>query len=288
MKQIIVPTDFSDLSQKGLELAVLLTNNIKANIQLVHVAKFDAKHITLGKEKILLKNITHELTNIIEKIHQSHPNIDIEYIIKEGKVHDEIINQANAFNNSFIVTSTHGTSGWEELFIGSNAYKIVASSSKPVFTLRGETIPKQIKNIVLPLDNTLETLEKVPFTAELAKLLGAQVHIVTVTESELKDIKINMEAHARQVKTYLNKYNIVSSIDHITGNNITDITIEYAKKQKADLISVMTEQERSISNILLGSYAHQMINKSPIPVLLFPTKQIGLISDSFKAEGVYY
>ncbi len=288
MKQIIVPTDFSDLSQRGLELAILLAHTMKANIQLVHVANVDAKHITLGKEKVMLQTITDELSKIIEKIKQLHPNIDIEYIIKEGKVHHEIINQANAFNDSYIVTSTHGASGWEEFFIGGNAYKIVASATKPVFTLRGDSVPNQIKDIVLPLDNTPETLEKVPFTATLAELFGAKVHIVTVTESDLKDLKLNMELHAKQVKAYLDKYNIVSSIDHITGHNITDITIEYAMKNNADLISVMTEQEKNISNILLGSYAHQMINKSPIPVLLFPTKQVGIISDSFKTEGVYY
>ena len=288
MKQIIVPTDFSDLSQKGLELAVLLANNIEARIQLVHVANIDAKHTTLGKEKVMLENINKDCQNIIDKTKQLYSGINVDYIIKEGKVYEEVINQANAFKDSFIVTSTHGASGWEELFIGSNAYKIVASSTKPVFTLRGETVPKQIKNIVLPLDNTLETREKVPFTTSLAKLFGAQIHIVTVTESELKDIKLNMEVHAKQVKAYLDKYDIPSSIDHRTGDNITDITIEYAKELKADLISVMTEQEKSLSNILLGSYAHQMINKSPIPVLLFPTRQIGIISDSFKAEGVYY
>jgi len=288
MKRIIVPIDFSDLSQKGLELAVLLANTINASIQLVHVTNVVAKNITLGKEKIILKNLTDKLESIVEETRQLHPKVDVEFIIKEGKVHHEVVNQANAFSDSLIVTSTHGASGWEELFIGSNAYKIVASSTKPVFTIRGEAVPEHIKKIILPLDYTLETREKVPFTASLANLSGAQIYIVTVSETDSKDVKINMEVHAKQVKTYLDKHHIQSYIEHITGNNITDITIEYATKQKADLISVMTEQEKSISNVLLGSYAHQMINKSPIPVLLFPTKQIGLISDTFRAEGVYY
>lgn len=288
MKPIIVPIDFSDLSRKGLDLAVCLANKIKANIQLVHVINIASKHIPLGEEKRILKKLSDELTNIIEKTHESHPEVDIDYIIKEGKIHEEVVNQANAFKNSLIVISTHGASGWEELFIGSNAYKIVASSTKPVFTLRGEIVPHHVKKIVLPLDNTPETMEKVPFTANLAKLLGAQILIVTVSESELKDIKINMEGHAKQVKAYLDKYSVSCSIDHISGENITDITIEYAQKHNADLISVMTEQEKNISNILLGSYAHQIINKSPVPVLLFPTKQIGIISSTFRAEGVYY
>jgi hypothetical protein len=50
----------------------------------------------------------------------------------------------------------------------------------------------------------------------------------------------------------------------------------------------MTEQEKSIKNILLGSYAYQMINKSNIPVLSIPNRQIGVLTESFKTLGMDY
>jgi len=55
----------------------------------------------------------------------------------------------------------------------------------------------------------------------------------------------------------------------------------------ADLISIMTEQEQSLSNILLGSYAHQMINKAFIPVLSFPTYQLSLSTEGFRTTGQF-
>ena len=104
----------------------------------------------------------------------------------------------------------------------------------------------------------------------------------------MQDIESKLQQYAQQVSNYLDQYGIKNSVDHITGNNITDVTLEYAQKDNADLISIMTEQEKSLSNLLLGSYAYQMINKSPIPVLLFPTKQIGIITGSFKTAGINY
>lgn len=288
MRRIIVPTDFSELSQTGLELAALLADKIKAKIELVHVSKVEVNSLSLGEEKIMNESIRETLERIIDEAQKLYSGISFEYILKEGKVHEEVINQAEAYKDSLIVTSTHGASGWEELFTGSNAYKIVASSTRPVFTIRGKNIPKQIKKIILPLDITFETREKVPFTAGLAALFGAEVQIVTVLTSDLKDIRAKLDSYALQVKGYLSNHGIQNEIDHLQGSNITDMTIEYANKENADLISVMSEQEKSVSNILLGSYAHQMINKSAIPVLLFPTRQIGIISESFKAEGINY
>jgi nucleotide-binding universal stress UspA family protein len=142
--------------------------------------------------------------------------------------------------------------------------------------------------LLLPLDNTSETREKVPYTAILAVLFGASVEIITLSTLELDNVLDKLNDYALQVHEYLTRYNVKSNIQHINGMNFTDITIDFAKKKNADLIAVMTEQEKSITNILLGNYAHQMINKSPIPVLLFPTKQMGILSESFKTQGINY
>ena len=232
--------------------------------------------------------IEQDFQRIIDKYKKLYSEVGISYIIKEGRVYREVINQAEAYKDSIIVTSTHGASGWEELIIGGNAYKIVSSSSRPIFSMRGDNVPKQIRRIVLPLDTTLETREKVPFTTQLAAKLNAKVLVITVSTTELPDIQAKLDNYLTQVCRYLSHHNIENSSDRITGNNITDMIIEYALDKKADLISIMTEQEKSVSNILLGSYAHQMINKAPVPVLLFPTRQIGIITESFITEGIKY
>ncbi len=287
MKKIIVPIDFSELSQTGLELAILLSKPLEAQIEMVHVIKIE-KNTFPSMEKLALTRIQQLFENLLGKYKKLYPEIEITYIIKEGKIHEEVVNQAKAYRDSLIVTSTHGFSGWEELFIGNNAYKIVASSLYPVLTIRGNKIPDQIKKIVLPLDNTPETREKVPYTAKLAGTLKAEVDVATVSLSHLPDLQDKLNDYGIQVCKYFTQHNIKNSLVQLTGNNLTDITIDYALSERADLVSIMTEQEKSISNILLGSFTHQMINKSPVPVLLFPTKQIGIITESFKTEGINY
>jgi len=131
MKRIIVPIDFSALSLNGLKLASVIGEFLNADLEMVHVIKNKENHFR-GKSTLEVNKIRERLDEIIKDFKELHPDVSYSRIVKEGKIHEEVANQAGAFKDSMIVTSTHGKSGWEELFIGSNAYKVVSSSTKPV------------------------------------------------------------------------------------------------------------------------------------------------------------
>ncbi len=73
---------------------------------------------------------------------------------------------------------------------------------------------------------------------------------------------------------HLEEENIRYVLESVHAENLTDSTIEYALKINANLISIMTEQEISAKNLLLGPYAQQMVNHSPIPVLSIHPKDL--------------
>ena len=286
MKTIIVPLDFSDESLNGLNLALMLAKKTNADIQMVHVISknADTNNEALERENQLVKS---KFDEIMQKCRENGiANCSLSYNIREGKTFIEITDLADKFDDSVIVLSTHGKSGYEELFIGGNAYKITSHSKKPVITIRKPKISKNIDRIILPLDMTYKTREKVPYTVKLAKMFNSEIHIVTVRESKLKSIEQKLHKYAEQVADYLVTHSIPYTINHIYGSNLTDITLDYAISVNADLISIMTQQENSLTNLLLGNHAHQMINKSTIPVLSFPTYSLGELEEDFRASGV--
>ena len=57
---------------------------------------------------------------------------------------------------------THGASGFEKLWVGSNAYRVASAAPCPVITIR-ETFEKEtFSRILVPLDNSKETRQKIP------------------------------------------------------------------------------------------------------------------------------
>src|SRR6056297_735051 len=284
MYHIIIPIDFSDESIKGLELAMLFAKKIECEIRMVCVRK-KSNDFNPGTREEELRFAKKQFEQIKET-YQPHlpPGIILKYVIRTGRIYREIVAQANAFNNSFIVASTHGASGFEKFFIGSNAFKIISATNKPVITIRGSKIPKRIKEIVLPIDITADTRQKVPFTVELAKWFNAEIHVVTVTSLKTDDIVKKLNAYSNQVCEYIESKGIKAKNDSLIGSNLTDIVIEYAKKEKADLISIMTEQSKDVSNFVMGSYAQQMLNKANIPVMSTNPKELH-IGGAFRTQG---
>jgi nucleotide-binding universal stress UspA family protein len=287
MKQIIVPIDFSKESLNGLRLAILFANQFKSHIQMVYVQKVVSEMGRIGLEEEH-RTATQNFEKLIHEYSSKlQDGLELSHIIKKGKIYREVVNQAEAFEDSIIICSTHGASGFEEFFIGSNAFKIVSATESPVITIRHGAVPHEIKKIVMPIDITSDTRQKVPITAEIAKAFGAEVHVVAISSGQTDDIVAKLNAYTKQVCDYLKDYEVPFKTTSLNGDNLTDITIEYALDINADLISIMTEQSRAISNFVLGSYAQQMLSKSPIPVLSITPQEIFILG-SFITQGKPY
>jgi nucleotide-binding universal stress UspA family protein len=287
MKTIIVPLDFSDESLTGLNMALMLASKTGANIQMVHfIGKNTGDYYKqMENENQLAKS---KFEEILQKYKEkSNLNFTLSYMIKEGKIFKEIADLADNYEDALTVLSTHGASGFEELFIGGNAYKITSHSRNPVITVRRSKIPSNIDKIILPLDFTFQTREKVPYTVELAKIFGSEIHLLSISLSKLKSTEKKLHQYTQQVASYLDTHKIPYTVEHLYGSNLTDLTLDYTRSLNADLISIMTEQEKSASNLLLGNFAHQMINKSFIPVLSFPNYHLQIIAEDIWSLGAF-
>jgi nucleotide-binding universal stress UspA family protein len=272
MKNIIIPIDFSEDSQKGIELALLFTRKRYTNIQLVYVQKKSSDYNSPGHFEEENKWAEKKFKEIIAHF---EPNMENEsklrYIIKSGKIYKEIVSQVESYKEAMVIASTHGASGFEEFFMGSNAFKIISATERPVLTTRTGMIPEDIKNIVMPLDVTIDTRQKVPITAELAELFGAEVHIITVSSSRGQRITNRLEACSRQAAGYFTAKKVPFRQKSLYGENIVDLTVVYADSVNADVITIMKEQSRNLT--FMGNLTHQLLNHATIPVLTLSNKE---------------
>lgn len=269
MKKILVAVDFSECSINALEHAITIANKAEAGVEMMFVIKPESSRemFTEGPQT-LSTMVKDKFDEMLEKYQPLMGNNKLGYLIREGKVYHEIVKEADRKEIFLVMAGTHGASGFEEFWIGSNANHIVSALRKPVITIRGGvSINRNLERIVLPLDSTPETRQKVPFTAYIAKILNAEIHILRVNSSNVLAIVRRIDSYAEQVVKHLEEENIRYVLASVQAENLTDSTIKYAQKINANLISIMTEQEISARNLLLGPYAHQMVNHSPIPVL---------------------
>jgi nucleotide-binding universal stress UspA family protein len=274
-KEIIVAVDFSDCSINALEHAITIAQRAKSDIKMVWVNKASQeKSVALKSPQEALADARNSFIELVALYQQLMGINKIEYCTKDGKVYREIIAQAKEDDAFLIVAGTHGSSGFEEFWIGSNAQKIVSASPCPVITIRkGIKIDRNLTKIILPIDSTLETRQKVPFTALFAKYFNAKIFVLGLYTTEVPSVRKKIDNYSEQVIEYLTENEISFERDQIEVDNVTDSTIDYAVKKDANLISIMTDQEKTTKNLWLGPYAQQMVNHSPLPVLSIHPKE---------------
>ncbi len=268
MKKIIVAIDFSTCSIHALEYAISIANLVNANIQLVwvdntvmHDADFYVEEPESRKDK---SKVLDEIINT----YKSKLNGTLSYKFRKGKVYQEVSILAKTENADLIIVGTHGVSGYEEFWIGSNAYRIVTHSPCPVITLRQQfPVRNGIDKIVIPIDSTSETLHKLDFIKNMALAFKAKIHVVSIVPTQIEALKRKVELNEQKAIKFLkeNKINFVAKM--VKSDNLTGTIVEYATKIDADLIGIMIEEGSTKTHVFLGPNAQQLVSNSAIPVL---------------------
>src|SRR4029450_5784042 len=144
-------------------------------------------------------------------------------------------------------------------FIGSNALRVIRESSCPVITIKGKKHRAGCKHILLPLDLSEETKEKVSKAIEIARLYGAEIDLLTVLTTDDEFILNKLKRQMNQVQQYSVQQDVRWKAEFIEGKEVADEIVKYAVSSKMDLIMIMTQQEMNWTSMFIGSEAQQVI-----------------------------
>lgn len=276
MNKIVVAIDFSDCSINAFLHALSIAQNVKSDMILVWVQKAAGQTDKFGESpQDASKKVEKEFTDLIEKYQPELPGNTISFKIRTGKVYTEIPAEAKLCKAMMVVAGTHGASGFEKFWIGSNANRIVSACACPVITIRGGvSIKRPLSRIVMSIDSTQETRQKASFTAMLAKPHAAEIFMVKLYSTKTKAVRQNVDLYAKQVERFFTQEGVVFNTAVEETDNIATSILNYGKKVDANLISIMTEQESPASTLWLGPYAQQIVNHSSIPVLSIHSREV--------------
>lgn len=272
MKKIIIPYDFSAEAEQGVNMGLTLARNYEAAIQLVYVVSGPRDYANLSPEEER-KMAEKELEEITKKLKASEKGkgIDIQPIVKMGKVYREVVAQAEAHREAVIVTSTHGASGFEEFFIGSNTLRIIAAAHCPVFTVMHGVMPVDAyKKIIFPLDISFQSRQKAPYVAYIAHRLGASVHVLAVAESPNEQVVKRLQNYRVQMVEYFKKQNVEATSETREGVDLVDATIMLCENSPASMVAITPRERDSYHLFLVGGKSQRIISQAPVPVLVVP------------------
>jgi nucleotide-binding universal stress UspA family protein len=274
MKQLLVAFDFSHNAHTALNYAINFANKTRSPLGLVWVDSSHTPDNLLNIDYELRIEIKDHFQEIEQKYGPMLEHGKLEVILRKGKVYNELAMVARKLDADIIFAGTHGVSGYEQYWIGSNAYRIVTNAPCPVITIRGDYECRGcVRKILLPIDSTAETKQKLPFAAGIAGFFDAEVHLLVLYNSPISVIRKRMYSYAEDASKFLEEKGIKHIIKELESDKISSAILDYATEIDADLISIMTEQGTTTAHKFLGPYAQQLINNSVVPVLSIQSGQ---------------
>lgn len=290
IRKILIPYDFSETAALALEHGVFLAKLYRAEITMLHIIEtvtFTSAiaHAFSSKSEFESKveeSAISKLQEIAEGIHHKS-SIRVNVKAEVGRIYKKIVEVANDEDMDLILMGTHGVSGFQEFLMGSNAFRVVSDSPCPVITVQTHSSKVGFKDIILPLDDSFPSRQKVPFCVEIASKYNAVVHILGLMTDKEADFERKFKIKVEQVEEYLEKHGIEYTTKLMHTDNLANSSMKYAQEIDADLLVIMTEQEPTITGLFLGTYAQQVVNHSKVPVMSVRPAEIdpGKITVSF-------
>lgn len=273
IKKILVPTDFSETGLLALEHASFLARLVKADLIVIHVLPLSEYHFEIPEQVMRIDN--HEEVNRVveQKLSEVAANTRANYgilpttINARGKIANEIMQVAQDEKVDLIIMGTHGASGFEEILIGSNAHKVVTLAPCPVITVQTHSKKLGFTNIVLPIDRSTHSREKVTTAIDIATLYNSKIHILGLVESTLDSDYVKLQTVLDQVQKAIENAGLTFSRQTVKGAHIAAEALKFGASINADLIIIMTDHESALTGLFMGPMAKQIVNHSRIPVL---------------------
>lgn len=272
MKKILVPTDFSPLANKALDVAVEIARRQNATVEVLNVNVFPTADVGTyyamygSKANIddAWSEIMADAKKNIEEATAKYEGVAIKPVIEETNRHfvDAVLNH----DADLIVMGSHGAEGLKELFDGSNSEEVVRLANCPVLVIKDENQVFSPKKVVFSVDLSKhkEFIEKAMATLPIKDAIPHFVYIDT-------DMKaINYAETKDEMKQLSENIGIKDAIcDVYEANTVVEGLLEYIQEVKADMLVMYTHGRTGFKHFLWGSIAEDVMNHSKVPVFTF-------------------
>lgn len=256
-RTILIPWDFTRLSEASLEYATRIANVTKDRIAMVHI-------LNNGKSEEEVRSMLEPVAREAKEKYGIQPDI----IVRKGHIYKTITNIASKeMDTSLVIMKTDGPHGIQR-YTGSRAIKMITGAKVPFIVIQEPPQKEEILKIVSPVDFRYENKEKLNWLLYLRKYYKNKILLYKpkVTDQGLKRNILNNILFARQT---LDKYGIDYEIHTADGHNdFASETIEFAHNSDADLIMIMLSRYIGITDYLMGVKEQKIITNSyKIPVM---------------------
>ncbi|MGM0620871.1 MAG: universal stress protein [Bacteroidota bacterium] len=271
-KTILVPVDFKQPSVEAAAYGCRMAQKMSTGLLLLYVIDTPgilAQFFSSGDHLVKVTDEAKEkLIELAKSMNSKFPDVKISTRIERGKPYEKILETCRDKSTRMIILGENHQCGDPEDELGTTVYHVTLKSKVPVLTLKGDTTRMKDK-IVVPLDLTKETREKLSAALFYGKEYGAKIHLVSALVGGIAKKESRIYKKMNDARETLEMNGVECEMKLFDRSKIPPFkrVLEYAEKVDAGMILLMTHQEGYTHDNYIGAFAHHILNLSNISVL---------------------
>lgn len=273
MKNIIVPTDFSDTAKNAAIYAAQFAAQVGAAKIVLYNAYMQpiATDTSMTPVELIdfdeLKKIANKgLENFKTFLNPYTAGIEVETFSEYTTLQTGLYDVCESYHADAIVMGVTGSGGVDEVLMGSNAVSVAKHSTLPVIVVPPGTSFSSIKNVVLACDfkRVVETTPVEPLK-HLLDETKAKLFVLNIDHNN-KNFNADTPFESLMLDTLLQGYNpsyhFIDNADFVAGIN------NFAVEKNIDLIVTIPKKHGFFESIFKRSHTKRLAFHSHIPLMV--------------------
>lgn len=272
MKNILVPTNFSENCNKAAELGIEMAKLYNSEIHFLHLMKTPVDWVKLDKEKEkrypeTLKQIGKAKSALreLEKTAERE-GLKCRKFLQFDAGQGDILDHSGHYHHDFIITGSSGTKGVIREITGSNVEQIVRKANAPVIVVKDEEVNFPFKNIAFVSNFEEDITDALKQVISIANKCEARIHLLRInTETDFNNIKLGLDPIEKMLRNFpeLKNYSMAVYNEPSVETGINT----FLKQHPTDLIAMVTHGKTGFLSLFSKSIAKGVTNHSTLPVM---------------------
>jgi nucleotide-binding universal stress UspA family protein len=279
MKNILLPTDFSNNSWNAIQYAIQLFKDQECTFHLLNVYT----PIVYQEQFFEIPNEQTELINEIKESSIKQLDKQLAEINSKFKNKNHTILKISSFNTleneieklyqenviDFIVMGTKGASGITEVLFGSNTVNIIKNTKCPVLAIPNDFSFESPCEILFPSDYEIDFhKELLQPIVDIASLFNARIDILNASNNS--DLSENKEDNKKKLEVLFK--NCTYLFHNITNQNISEAIANFQLRERVNLLVMVNNKHTFFENLFFKSKINQIGFHLNVPFLVIPIK----------------
>lgn len=265
MKNILIPTDFSENARKALDFGLALAQQFNATIHILHAyhTTSHAGHLS-NINRVVKEDREQELETFLAKVKEDSTfDIAIQGRCRKGYAVELIEQEAEKVAADLIIMGTLGASSIEKKLLGSVTSNVIKNSKTPVLAVPKNVEYENLENIILAVDaltmSNVTTLDMLVYMAQKSDLVINMVHVA----NQQTDSNIDP-----RVENYLEDMSVAYSYAKIESDEVLEGVLDFAHTKANSMLCLVSRQRTWLENLFHNSISQQIALQSDLPILV--------------------